>query len=244
MQYSASFFFKGELEDFLNMSEKNNVISYHFNEHPSIKDAIEAIGIPHTEVDTIIVNGFTVNFNYLLKNNDEVRVHPYRKASLSRQLKDAPKFILDVHLGKLARLVRLLGFDACYQNNYTDKQIVELAITGSRIVLTRDVGLLKHKALQYGYWLRSQYAEEQLAEVIKRYDLIDDIKPFTRCIACNGKIVAVSKENVLDIIPPKTKQYFNEFYKCVECNRVYWKGSHYERMQQFIDDLKLSSKIG
>jgi uncharacterized protein len=244
MQYSASFFFKGELEDFLNMSEKNNVISYHFNEHPSIKDAIEAIGIPHTEVDTIIVNGFTVNFNYLLKNNDEVRVHPYRKASLSRQLKDAPKFILDVHLGKLARLVRLLGFDACYQNNYTDKQIVELAITGSRIVLTRDVDLLKHKALQYGYWLRSQYAEEQLAEVIKRYDLIDDIKPFTRCIACNGKIVAVSKENVLDIIPPKTKQYFNEFYKCVECNRVYWKGSHYERMQQFIDDLKLSSKIG
>jgi uncharacterized protein len=243
MQYSASFLFEGELEVFLSKSEKNRVMSYHFNEHPSIKDAIEAIGIPHTEVDTIIVSGSTVSFNYLLKNNDEVHVHPYRKASLSRQLKDTPKFILDVHLGKLARLLRLLGFDACYQNNYSDKQIVELSTSGSRIVLTRDVGLLKHKGLQHGYWLRSPYAEKQLAEVIKRYDLINSIKPFTRCIACNGNIVAVSKENVLDIIPPKTKQYFNEFYKCVECNRVYWKGSHYEKMQQFVDDLKLSRKI-
>jgi len=244
MQHSATFCFHKSLTDFLSPSLKHAAISYKFNGAPAIKDAIEAIGIPHTEVHIIVVNNCQVGFDYSLTDNDEVQVFPFEASRevLKNMLLQKPaqvKFILDVHLGKLAKSLRMLGLDAMYKTNLSDKTIAEIAALEDRIVLTRDVGLLKHRAISYGYWLRSQNSEEQLSEVIKRYNLASEIKPFTKCIACNGDIIQVSKEAVLESLPAKTKEYFNEFFQCKNCKRVYWKGSHYERMIEFIKQLKL-----
>jgi uncharacterized protein with PIN domain len=125
--------------------------------------------------------------------------------------------VLDVHLGKLARALRMLGFDTHYENTLDDKTIAKVAVSESRVVLTRDVGLLKQKAIQRGYWLRSQQTPEQLREVMDYFNLHGAFRPFTRCIACNGSIVPVSKENILAELPPKTRLYFNDFFnaRCV-----------------------------
>lgn len=150
-----------------------------------------------------------------------------------------PVFILDVHLGKLARRLRMLGFDSLYLNTYTDTQIVEIASNQTRIVLTRDVNLLKHKVLQtgQGYWLRSQNPDKQLIEVLNQFKLYSSTKPFFRCINCNGIIQRVVKETVLSHLEPDTILYFHEFYQCNTCGKVYWKGSHYEKIERFIANL-------
>lgn len=206
-----------------------------------MKDAIEAMGVPHPEVDVVLVNDVPASFFYLLLERDRVEVYPARShvswpESYSFGVLDpAPdKFILDVHLGKLAKALRMLGFDTLYRNDYTDRAIAQVAAEEERVVLTRDVGLLKQKVIRWGYWLRSQHLAEQLTEVIRHFQLKPGMKPFERCLACNGKVVPVSKESVVDALPPKTKRYFNEFFQCPSCQRVYWKGSHYDRMQAFV----------
>ncbi|WP_317175587.1 Mut7-C RNAse domain-containing protein [Pontibacter beigongshangensis] len=157
--------------------------------------------------------------------------------SLQAGLPVSDKFILDVHVGRLARALRLLGFDSRYQNDYADTSIAQLALKENRIVLTRDIGLLKHRSIHRGYWLRSQHLQEQLAEVIAYFRLGPRFETFSRCLACKGQIVPVPKAEVVDQLPPKTRRYFNEFYRCPSCRRVYWKGSHYERMQEFLQRL-------
>lgn len=142
--------------------------------------------------------------------------------------------MLDVHLGTLAKSLRLLGFDTVYGQRLHDAALVKISHGEQRILLTRDVNLLKHKAIPMGYWLRSQHTEKQLAEVVCRFQLVDHIRPFTRCMVCNGTIEVVSKETVLDLLPPKTRLYFDEFFQCADCKRVYWKGSHYQRMKETI----------
>src|SRR2546423_5221016 len=164
MHSTATFYFHGCLNDFLPASNKNSWIQYWFNSSPSIKDAIEAIGIPHVEAHTFTVNGIQTDFNYHLKMEDSVEVYPLEENNITTY-KDPDKmnlFVLDVHLGTLARVLRTLGFDSIYQNNYSDQVIVQIAEEENRIVLTRDVGLLKQKRIQRGYWLRSQHTDEQL----------------------------------------------------------------------------------
>lgn len=241
MENSATFSFFGSLNDFLPPAKQEKQLPYAFAGAPAVKDAIEAIGVPHPEVEVILVNGRPVTLQHALRTGDEVEVFPAawnRKFPAHYSLRlgqSAPdKFVLDVHLGKLARALRMLGFDSCYRNDYSDKDIARIAEAGNRNALTRDVGLLKQKSIQWGYWLRSQHLEEQLQEVIAYFNLTTKLQPFSRCIACNGSIVEVPKESVLAQLPPKTRQYFEQFYQCTGCRRVYWKGSHYDRMQAFI----------
>lgn len=242
MEKSAQFCFYASLHDFLSSSQRNkSPIIYSFSNAPAVKDAIEAIGIPHPEVASIFINGTAAGFSHPLHHLDQVEVFPagYPSAppngyALCSPYPEPERFVLDVHLGKLARSLRMLGFDTLYENNYSDNAIAKIAEKDERIVLTRDIGLLKQKIIQWGYWLRSQQAEEQLAEVIRYFKLQAKFQPFSRCIACNGRIIKTLKENVADRLPSKTKQYFNEFFQCQSCRRVYWKGSHYERMQTFI----------
>jgi len=230
--HTAQFKFHDSLNDFLLPRNKNSWINYSFNNTPAVKDAIEAIGIPHVEVKEISINGNAAGFYHPLHSNDTIEVYPFTQIFSSPQ-----KFILDVHLGKLARLLRLLGFDTLYQNNFTETTIITLAAQEERIVLTRDVGLLKNKTIELGYWLRSQQPLEQANEVLHRFVLKDKIQPFKRCLVCNGLIELVNKENVIAHFPPNTIDFFNEFYQCENCKRVYWKGSHYERMIQLIQKL-------
>jgi uncharacterized protein with PIN domain len=147
------------------------------------------------------------------------------------------KFILDVHLGKLAKYLRLCGFDTLYRKDYNDIEIINISSSEKRIILTHDVELLKNKKVTHGYWIRSQYLNEQLKEVLLRFNLKHQLLPFTRCLECNGLLTEVSKEDIMDRLLPETDKYFTDFRKCMECDRIYWEGSHYERMKRYIDNL-------
>lgn len=244
-KHTAWFRFYEELNDFLPSEQRKKAFPYTFSLPTSIKNAIEAIGVPHTEVDLILVNGNFVDFEYLLQPNDRVAVYPTFESLDIRpliRLRPEPlrnlRFILDVHLGKLAHALRLLGFDSLYQNNFSDDAVVHLAERDSRIILTQDLGILKRKCVTRGYWVRARTVDEQILEVVKRFDLIQQIKPFTRCLVCNGEVVSVEKSTVLDQIPFRIREMFNDFYQCTACKKVYWRGSHYDKMMKKIQNLK------
>ncbi|MFH1941182.1 MAG: Mut7-C RNAse domain-containing protein [bacterium] len=238
---TAQFRFYEELNDFLPPSKRKKTFLYTFTDNPSIKDAVEAIGVPHTEIDLILVNSQSVDFHYRLQKGDVVSVYPvFESLDISPviRLRGSPlrstAFVLDSQLGKLARLLRSLGFDALYRNDYSDSEIIRISAHEKRIILTRDIGILKQKAVTHGYWIRSTSPEEQMKEVLERFDLTAQIRPFERCTVCNGLVRAVDKKKIIDRIPPKTKTYYNEFTRCQDCGKIYWKGSHYERMKNRI----------
>lgn len=236
--------FYEELNDFLPPEKRKKPIAYLFFGTPSIKDVIEALGIPHVEVDLILVNGKSVRFDYALKSGDNVSVYPVfesidigSKTRLREQPLRRTAFILDVHLGKTAKNLRMLGFDAFYENDLDDDEIIKRAQEENRVILTRDRELLKNGKVTHGYWVRARNADKQVTEILNRFDLYSQIKPFHRCISCNGLIEKVDKEQVIDRLEPKTKQYFDEFFACAGCQKIYWKGSHYDRMEEKIKKL-------
>ena len=246
MEAQAVFRFHGTLNDFLIYARRDTWFNYHFRGNPAVKDAIEALGVPHPEVQVILVDQKPVSFTYQLQPEDRVEVFPVNLSatfpeanSLNPPVPEIPKFVLDVHLGKLAKKLRMLGFDTAYRNDYDDKTIADLASTENRIVLTRDAGLLKQKQIIWGYWLRSQMPELQLKEVVSRFKLEKKFAPFTRCLECNGQLEKVDKELVWEQLPPKTRLYFQEFYQCPQCKKVYWKGSHFERMKAITDQFRV-----
>ncbi len=241
----AQFRFYEELNDFLPLDKRKKAFAYQFNGNPSIKDPIEAIGVPHTEVDLIVVNGSSVSFDYRLKNKDYVSVYPvFESIDISPivKLRDEPlrksAFILDVHLGKLAKLLRMLGFDVVYENDYDDPEIIRRSLREKRIVITRDRQLLHAKAVTHGYCIRSTDSEEQLREVLDRFDLYSRIRPFYRCMVCNDKVKRIEKSTILHRLEPKTILYYDEFFTCEGCNRIYWKGSHHIKLKERLDKIQ------
>jgi uncharacterized protein with PIN domain len=236
-KHRAQFRFHEELNDFLPAGRRKTDIAYEFDGFPAVKDSIEALGVPHSEVDLIVANGASVRFDYRLRDGDRVAVYPCFEAldiGPLQKLRESPlrepAFVLDVHLGKLARLLRLLGFDAAYRNDYRDREIVTLSVTERRIVLTRDRRLLFHRVITHGYFVRSTDATEQAREVVTRLDLAGRVRPFSRCLACNGTLEGVAKAAIEDRLEPLTRRYHSDFSRCMACSRVYWKGSHYDRL--------------
>jgi uncharacterized protein with PIN domain len=249
--HTAEFRFYAELNDLLPADRQRRTFAYTFRGHPSLKDAIEALGVPHTEVDLILVNGKSVGFGQHLGNGDRVAVYPvFESLDISpvARLRDEPlrepKFVLDVHLGKLARLLRLLGFDTLYKNDYADAEIVRTSVQERRIILTRDRGILKRKAVTHGYLVRSTEPEEQAREIVRRLDLSAQVKPLIRCVRCNGLIARVDREAVLPRLPPKVAASTDDFYQCVSCRQVYWPGTHLEGIRATIARILDSTQGG
>jgi hypothetical protein len=237
----ANFRFYAELNDFLPQDRKKKEFEHHFEGTPAVKDTIEALGVPHVEVDVILVNGVSVDFSHRLVNGDRVAVYPvFESLDISGLVKLRPRplrqvlFIADVHLRKLVSYLRLLGFDTMYDNTYDDDQLVSLSKTTGRIILTRDRMLLKHGQVTHGYWVRSTDPVLQAREVLHRFDLRGQVKLFARCPECNGEIVPVSKEEVYHRIPPKTALWLDEYFVCSNCGKLYWKGTHYPRLMERI----------
>ncbi|ARG96662.1 Mut7-C RNAse domain-containing protein [Legionella micdadei] len=236
--------FYEELNDFL-PREKRKISFFHSVTHQTtIKDLIESLGVPHTEVDLILVNGKSVNFSYLIQNEDYISVYPvFETLDISEltQLRAKPlrkaRFILDVHLGKLAKYLRLLGFDTVYENDFSDEIIALRSKEEKRIVLTRDVGLLKNKSISHGYWMRHTDPKKQVEEVLKRFSLTKQCHPFTRCLNCNGLLKTVKKNKIIDHIPPLARQYHDNFMQCQSCKKIYWEGSHYMKLKKAIEKL-------
>jgi uncharacterized protein with PIN domain len=250
-RFTASVRFYAELNDFLPANDRQKTLVYLFELSASVKDVIEALGVPHTEVDLILVNGVSVDFTHLVQAGDTISVYPVFEAidiSPLVRLRPRPlretRFILDVHLGRLAVYLRMLGFDTLYRNNYADEELAHISSSQGRILLTRDRGLLKRSVVTHGYCIRSTNPPQQLNEVLRRFDLFGALAPFSRCLHCNGLLQAVDKETISYRLPPKTKQYYAEFRRCENCDRIYWRGSHYQRMQQFIETVLQKNLAG
>lgn len=237
--------FYEELNDFLPKGKRKVRFTQEFFGRESVKDLIESLGVPHTEVDMILVNGKSVDFTYRLQDRDDVSVYPVFESfdiKVIQHLRPAPlrepKFVLDVHLGKLSRYLRMLGFDTFYENNLEDGKIVHISLSENRTILTRDVGLLKRGEVTHGYFVRNTTVELQVEEVVERFQLNKLINEFTRCIECNHVLTSVQKEKVLERIPPKVKKHYDEFSICPGCSKIYWRGSHVEDMLQVVEKLK------
>ncbi len=234
----AAFRFYAELNDFLPPERRQTSIPYEFSGSPSVKDAIEALGVPHVEVDLIVVNGQSVDFTYRLQEEDRVAVYPVWEGldispvvRLRERPLRRPAFVADVHLGKLARLLRLLGLDTVHSSGFSDEELVTIAAQERRILVTRDRQLLKRRAVLHGYWVRSVNPVAQAQEVVGRFDLHNQVQPFTRCLSCNGLLQAVDKGEVLHQVPPRVARWREEYYRCTSCGKLYWQGTHFPRLE-------------
>lgn len=209
----------------------------------SLKHVIEACGVPHTEVGEIRVNGQPAGFAERAANGDSIEVRcwsaadPHAAHGLRRwPPAEAMRFVADAHLGALARRLRMAGFDTCFRNDFADREIAALAATEGRIVLTRDRGLLQHKAISHACYIRATAPDAQFGELVERLGLRPGFRPFSRCMECNAPLAAVEKEEVLDRLPPSVRERHTRFMRCAGCGRVFWEGSHWRRMRGFLDE--------
>lgn len=223
-----------ELNDFLAPDRRGSTLRRPFRPHQTVKDVIEAAGIPHTEVDLVVVGGEAVGFDHRPTDGDRLAVYPvFESLDIGPvgRLRPAPlrdpRFVADVHLGRLARLLRLVGFDTRWSNDLTDDQLAAIGESEHRIVLTRDRGLLKRRQVTHGLFVRSDQPEDQAVDVLRRLDLTDRLAPFTRCLRCGGELVPVPKAEVLDRLEPLTRAHVAEFRRCGRCAHLYWRGSHH-----------------
>jgi uncharacterized protein len=235
--------FHGDLNVFLGLKVSDAVIERSLAEKTSIKDVIESCGVPHPEVDLILVDEQTVGFDQTLANDTKVDVFPVRNRGTNHtekriQTVGITRFVADGHLGGLARNLRLLGFDVAYRQNADDRQLLGMMARENRALLTRDRRLLMHAIVQHGYCPRSQNANEQTIEVIHRFDLSELIAPFTRCLRCNAPLEEAAKADVIDKLEPLTKIYYNQFRRCPGCKQIYWSGSHFPKLQQRIEEIR------
>ncbi|MFO8033671.1 MAG: Mut7-C RNAse domain-containing protein [Candidatus Bipolaricaulota bacterium] len=238
---TAIFRFYAELNDCLPAERRQRAFPYCFCGEPSVKDAVEALGVPHVEVDLVLVNGASVDFSYRLRQGDRVAVYPvFESLEITPVQKVRPRplrrtsFVADEHLGKLARLLRLLGFDTAYARGIDDAEIARRAAREGRIVLTRDRGLLKRGSVDHGYWVRSSDPLQQAREVVRRFDLAGEARPFTLCLTCGGKLQPVDKESVLPRIPPRVRAWRDEFLLCRQCDKLFWRGTHHARLSSTV----------
>ena len=235
--------FHGDLNVFLRSRAGDAVVERPLAEKTSIKDVIESCGVPHPEVDLILVNNQIVGFGHTLASNAKVEVFPVKGrgtvyADKRLQSVGMASFVADGHLGGLTRNLRLLGFDVAYRQNADDRQLLEVMALENRALLTRDRRLLMHGIVQHGYYPRSQNADEQTIEVVRRFDLSKLIAPFTRCLRCNAPLEEAAKADVIDKLEPLTKIYYDRFRRCPDCKQIYWSGSHFPKLQKRIEEIR------
>lgn len=233
------------LNDFLPPELRGLTVRRPFRGHQTVKDVLEAMGVPHTEVDLIVVNGSAQGFGHRPDAGARIAAYPAFEAldiGATARLRPVPlrdpRLVVDVNLGRLARLLRLLGFDVWWSNDADDQTLAEISGEEKRILLTRDRGLLKRRAITRGLFVRSADPEEQALEVLRRLDLRQRLAPLTRCMRCNGALAAVDKDEVADRLEPLTRRYYDDFSRCTQCGRIYWPGSHYAKLTRLVEGLR------
>ncbi|MGQ0658356.1 MAG: Mut7-C RNAse domain-containing protein [Chromatiales bacterium] len=238
----AEFRFYEELNDFLDPVQRKGPFRYGCARRATVKNAIEALGVPHTEVELILVNGESVEFSYVVQDGDRISIYPQFEAFdvtpllrvRDRPLRDT-RFIADSHLGALAKYLRIVGFDTLYRNDYHDREVAAIAATERRIVLSRDKGLLMHRAVTHGCYVRATRPLEQLEEILTRLDLYAAIAPFTRCLLCNAPLRALGRDEAAGRVPEDTVRYYADFRACGQCDRIYWAGSHFRHLSAMLE---------
>ncbi|HNR12200.1 MAG TPA: Mut7-C RNAse domain-containing protein [Thermodesulfobacteriota bacterium] len=237
--------FYEELNDFLPAPNRKSLVVRTLTRPTSVKDLIESCGVPHTEVDLILVNSESQGFHYLVADGDSISIYPVFESfdiSGSTRLQERPlrhlHFVADRHLGKLVRKLRVLGFDVAFDAQATHDDLIQRMLNENRVILSTDRRLLMRKVVVRGYCIRSNDTGQQVLEVVRRFDLIDAIQLLSRCAACNGLIKAVSKESVEEYLEPRTRKYYSAFTQCVHCKKIYWQGSHTLELASFIEWLR------
>jgi uncharacterized protein with PIN domain len=235
--------FHGDLPFFLGSKTRREIIERALQGKTSVKDVIESCGVPHPEVDLILVDGQPLDFHHTFRMDADVDVYPVQSpcTHFEKHRLQVPRikyFIVDGHLGKLTRNLRLLGFDIAYDPQAQDRQLLSVMESENRALLTRDRRLLMHAVVQTGYSPRSQNAHEQTIEVVRRFDLFDSIAPFTKCLRCNGSLQKVAKADVIKKLEPLTKIYYEEFRRCMGCGQIYWAGSHFSKLQERLEKIR------
>ena len=239
---TATFRFYGELNDFLARERRGRAFSTPCARAATTKHMVEALGVPHTEVELVLVNGQPAGLDDILEDGDRVAVYPRFTtldvadvARLDQRPPGRVRFVADAHLGGLARLLRMAGFDTIYRNTLHDSEIEAIALDEGRAVLTRDRELLKRRGIEYGCYVRALKAEAQLREVVERFGLAERMRPFTLCLSCNAPLRPIEKAEVLDRLPPRVAAIQVEVSTCDCCHGVFWKGSHWQRMAGVLD---------
>jgi uncharacterized protein len=228
--------FHGELASLAGSGRRD----YPVPRRASLKDVIEARGVPHTEVYALSVDGQAADFGHILAPREAIDVFPgHEPVDVTAQHALRPslpalRFVADANVGRLATYLRLMGFDVAYDHRYPDAEVAEISASQSRVVLTRDRGLLRRKAVEWGRLVRSNDPLEQTRDIVRFFGLAGQAIPFTRCVRCNVELLGVSKAEVLPLLQPRTKKYYQEFFRCPSCERVYWAGSHHERMEEML----------
>jgi len=240
----ATFRFYEELNDLLPRHRRKVDFRAAFKEKRSIKDMIESLGVPHTEVDLILVNGQSVDFTYILEDGDRVSVYPtFESLNIENVtcLRGMPlrktRFIADVNLGDIAKLMRTLGFDVSFDPGLSNREIINISNREKRIILTKSKSLLKFKEVSHGVFIRPGTRVEQVKRIMDRLDIKDQAKPFSRCLLCNGLLKGIAKEEVVNRIPAKTKVCCDAYSLCESCNQLYWNGTHMVRMKKMVDEI-------
>ena len=229
----------GDLNDFLPLSRRDTWFAHPCKGRETVKNLIETCGVPHPEIGALFVDGHPVNFDYLMQPGDAIEAFPIAATpdahiALRPPLNDV-RFVLDTHLGRLAAYLRMLGYDCLYRNDAHDAELARLAGEEQRILLTRDLGLLKRSIVIYGAFVREIIPSRQIVEVMRRFNLTPTSTVFQRCMRCNGLTTPVSKAEIDHLLEPKTRQYFDTFRRCTACGKIYWQGSHYTRMATLLE---------
>ena len=241
---AATFRFYEELNDFLAPDRRGHEFVCTCARAATTKHMIEALGVPHTEVELVLVNGESVGFDRLLGDGDRVAVYPKFEtldiAPLLR-VREQPlrvmRFIADAHLGGLARLLRMSGFDTLHDNHFRDDEIERISSAESRIVLTRDRELLKRRGITHGCYVHAVRSAQQAREIFTRLDLARSARPFTLCLHCNAPLQPIDKAQVESVLPPSVRAHYEHFSFCNVCERVFWEGSHWRSMRSMLDEL-------
>ena len=241
---SATFRFYEELNDFLPKHRRKISFDVEFKGQRSIKDMIEALGVPHTEIDLILINRKSVAFNEILRQGDQVSVYPvFESLNIKNvtRLRRLPlrrtRFIADVNLGDIVKCMRVLGLDVYYDPSLFARDLIEISKKENRIILTKSRKLLKFKDVSHGIFIHPGTTQEQVKRIIECLDIGDNVKPFSRCLCCNSLLDHVPKEEILDRIPLKTRTFCNEYTRCESCDKIYWKGTHFIRMKRVVETL-------
>jgi uncharacterized protein with PIN domain len=244
---TATFRFYARLNTFLPAERRGQAFSCSCAQAATTKHMIEALGVPHTEVALVLVNGSPVGLEWLIKDGDRIAVYPKFEqldistlADLQPLPPGPPRFVADAHLGGLARLLRMAGFDTLFDNRYEDAAMAELANREGRVLLTRDRPLLMHRVVRHGCYVHAIKPQAQLRELYHRLDLAAHARPFSLCMSCNVPLHEVEKEAVLDRLPPRVLARHERFLGCGQCGRIFWEGSHWQDMRALLDSLTLA----
>lgn len=243
---NATFRFYARLNAFLPSERRGQAFCCACAESATTKHMIEALGVPHTEVALVLVNGAPAGLDWPIEEGDRVAVYPKFEqldigalAAIEPLPPGPPRFVADAHLGGLARLLRMAGFDTLYDNNFEDAAMSALANRERRVLLTRDRALLMHRVVLHGCYVHAIKPQEQLRELYHRLDLASHAQPFSLCLSCNVRLHQVDKQAVLDRVPPRVQARHERFLGCNECDRIFWEGTHWQDMRALLDSLTL-----